>query len=227
MRGEREALGYHAASMSRASRTDRRSFFTFVKKGITDFHQTASIVPSGRFLVNAMVDAAQPERAKTIVELGPGTGPMTGPLLARMREDARLFTIEIDEPLHNELVRSHDDPRLTAILGSAEHIEELLAERGHTGKVDVVFSSLGMSLIPNEIRQRILESAARVLAPGGTYVQFGYFHTKYVTWTKDEGLKGFDYRGTLERHFGRVTRHPVPANFPPAWVYRAHPRKSA
>lgn len=213
--------------MSSVSRTDRRSFFTFVKKGITDFHQTASIVPSQRFLVNAMVDAARPERAKTIVELGPGTGPMTGPLLSRMRPDARLFTIEIDRPLHEELVRSHVDPRLTPILGSAENIEELLAAQGFTGKVDVVFSSLGMSLIPGAIRERILESAARVLAPGGTYVQFGYFHTRYVTWTKDEGLKGFDYRATLRRHFGSVTRRPVPANLPPAWVYRAHPRTSA
>ena len=89
--------------MSRASRTTPRSFLTFVRKGITDFHQTASIVPSQRFLVSAMVEAAAPERAKTIVELGPGTGPMTGPLLARMREDARLYTIEIDAPLHAEL----------------------------------------------------------------------------------------------------------------------------
>lgn len=210
--------------MPRAKRTDSRSFLTFVKKGITDFHQTASIVPSGRFLVGAMVDAAQPERARTIVELGPGTGPMTGPLLARMRKDARLFTIEIDRPLHEELVRTHTDPRLTAILGSAENIEELLAEHGHHDKVDVVFSSLGMSLIPPSVRERILESASRVLAPGGVYVQFGYFHTRYVTWTKDEGLKGFDYRATLARHFDRVTRRPVPANLPPAWVYRAHPR---
>jgi len=211
--------------MPKTSRgSDPRAFFTFVKKGITDFSQTASLVPSQRFLVSAMVDGASPERAKTIVELGPGVGPMTGPLLARMGKDARLFTIEIDQPLHEELVRRHDDPRLTAILGSAEHIEELLAEHGHTGKVDAVVSSLGMSLIPHAIRERILESAARVLAPHGTYVQFGYLHTKYVTWTKGDGLKGFDYFATLRRHFTRVTRKPVPANLPPAWVYRAHPR---
>jgi phospholipid N-methyltransferase len=205
------------------SGSDPRAFFTFVKKGITDFHQTASLVPSQRFLVNAMVDGAHPEKARTIVELGPGVGPMTGPLLARMRPDARLFTIEIDEPLHDELVRRHEDPRLTAILGSAEHIEELLAKHGHEGPVDAVVSSLGMSLIPSEIRERILRSAAKVLAPHGVYVQFGYFHTKYVTWTKGDGLQGFDYMKTLKRHFARVTRRPVPANVPPAWVYQARP----
>ncbi len=204
------------------SGADPKAFFTFVKKGITDFHQTASIVPSQRFLVNAMVEGAHPERARTIVELGPGVGPMTGPLLARMRKDARLFTIEIDEPLHEELVRRVHDPRLTAILGSAEHIEELLAKHGYEGKVDAVVSSLGMSLIPPVVRERILASAARVLAPNGIYVQFGYFHTRYVTWTKDEGLKGFDYLKTLKRYFPKVSRKPVPANIPPAWVYRAH-----
>ena len=175
--------------MANQSAGNPRAFFTFMKKGITDFHQTASIVPSQRFLVDAMVRASRPERANTIVELGPGVGPMTKPLLARMKPDARLFTIEIDEPLHNELVR-----------------------RG---------SALGISLIPNEIRERILESAKRALKPGGIYVQFGYIHTRYITWTKESGLQGFNYMKTLKRHFGQVTRKPIPANFPPAWVYMA------
>lgn len=204
--------------------SEHRAFWTFVKKGITDFHQTASLVPSQRFLVEAMVDAAEPEHAHTIVELGPGVGPITGPLLARMRPDARLFTVEIDERLHRELVRRHRDARLTAILGSAEHIEEHLARHGYEGTVDAVVSSLGMSLIPEAVRERILAGAARVLRPHGTYVQFGYFHTRYLTWTKDEGLRGFDYLATLRRHFTEVTRTPVPLNLPPAWVYRARHR---
>ena len=207
--------------MANQSAGNPRAFFTFMKKGITDFHQTASIVPSQRFLVDAMVRASRPERANTIVELGPGVGPMTKPLLARMKPDARLFTIEIDAPLHNELVRNVEDPRLTPILGSAEYIGELLAKNGHEGQVDVVMSSLGMSLIPNEIRERILESAKRALKPGGIYVQFGYIHTRYITWTKDSGLQGFNYMKTLQRHFSQVTRKPIPANFPPAWVYTA------
>lgn len=202
---------------------DPRAFFTFLKQGITKWDQTASLVPSQRFLVNAMVDGARPETAGAILELGPGVGVMTKPLLRRMRPDARLFTIEIDEPIHEALVRNVTDPRLVPMLGSAADAEKLLAEHGFDGKVDAVVSSLGMSLIPAPIREQILDSALRVLAPHGVYVQFGYFHTKHLAYTKDDGWSGFDYKGMLERRFKSVTRRPVPLNVPPAWCYVARP----
>lgn len=200
---------------------DPRAFFTFLKQGITKWDQTASLVPSQRFLVNAMVDGARPETAGAILELGPGVGVMTKPLLRRMRPDARLFTIEIDPPIHEALCRNVTDPRLVPMLGSAADAEKLLAEHGFDGKVDAVVSSLGMSLIPSDIREQILESSKRVLAPHGVYVQFGYFHTRHLAYTKEAGWSGFDYKGMLERHFARVSRSPVPLNVPPAWCYVA------
>lgn len=206
---------------------DPRAFWTFFKQGFAKWDQTASFVPSQRFLVGAMVDGARPESARTIVELGPGVGVMTKPLLARMRPDAKLYTIEIDRDIHDELVRHVSDPRLHAICGSAEHIRELLAEQGCTGKVDAVVSSLGMSLIPPEVRDRIVESVVDALAPGGVYVQFGYIHTKFLVYSTERGFVPFHYRGYLESRFEDVSRKPVPLNFPPAWVFvsqrpRAH-----
>ena len=198
---------------------DPRAFFTFLKQGVTKWEQTASPFPSQRFLVNAMVDGARPETAGAILELGPGVGVMTTPLLARMRKDARLFTIEIEPSIHDALCRNVSDPRLTPMLGSAADAESLLADRGFDGKVDAVVSSLGMSLIPTAILEQILEASRRVLAPHGVYVQFGYFHTKHVAYTKETGLRGFDYEGMVRRHFPRVTRRAVPLNVPPAWVY--------
>jgi phospholipid N-methyltransferase len=202
---------------------DPRAFFTFLKQGITKWDQTASLVPSQRFLVNAMVEGTRPETAGAILELGPGVGVMTKPLLRRMRADARLFSIEIDEPIHEALVRNVRDPRFTPMLGSAADAEKLLAEHHFDGKVDAILSSLGMSLIPEPIREQILESALRVLAPHGVYVQFGYFHTKHLAYTKERGWSGFDYQRMLERHFRNVTRRPVPLNVPPAWCYVARP----
>jgi phosphatidylethanolamine/phosphatidyl-N-methylethanolamine N-methyltransferase len=202
---------------------DPRAFFTFVKHGVTKWDQTASPIPSQRFLVNRMVAAVHPESAGAIVELGPGVGVMTKPLLDRMRKDAKLYTIEIEEQFQEALCRNVSDPRLVPILGSAADIESMLAERGFTGKVDAVMSGLGMSLIPGAIREQILESARRVLAPHGVFVQFGYFHTKYLTYHKERGLSGFDYEGMLKKHFKYVSRAPVPLNVPPAWVYTARP----
>lgn len=200
---------------------DPRAFWTFFRQGFAKWDQTASFVPSQRFLVDAMVDGASPERAQRIVELGPGVGVMTKPLLARMRADAELYTIEIDPPIHEQLVRAVSDPRLHAICGSAEHITELLAQKGCTGKVDAVVSSLGMSLIPPSVRDRIVGSIVDCLAPGGVYVQFGYIHTRFLVISTERGFVPFDYRGYLEQRFEDVHRTPVPLNFPPAWVFQS------
>jgi phosphatidylethanolamine/phosphatidyl-N-methylethanolamine N-methyltransferase len=202
---------------------DPRAFLTFLRKGILEWEQTASPVPSQRFLVNAMVEGTRPETAGAIVELGPGVGVMTEALLARMRPESRLYTIEIDAPIHEELLRHVSDPRLVPILGSAEHTGALVKEHGLEGKADAVLSSLGLSLIPDPIRHRILTSAAQVLAPHGVYVQFGYVHTKYFVYSRSRGYERFDYFGTLQRYFGRVERQAVPLNFPPAFVYVCRP----
>jgi phosphatidylethanolamine/phosphatidyl-N-methylethanolamine N-methyltransferase len=198
---------------------DPRAFATFLRKGILEWEQTASPVPSQRFLVSAMVEAARPETASAIVELGPGVGVMTKPLLDRMRKDAKLYTIEIDAPIHEELCRHVVDPRLVPILGSAEHVEKLCREHGLDGKADAVVSSLGLSLIPPDVRHRILESSANALAPHGTYVQFGYLHTRVFVYSRSRGYERFDYEGTLRRYFRHVEKAPVLLNFPPAWVF--------
>ena len=209
-----------------ASPHDVRAYWTFVRQGLAKWDQTASFVPSQRFLVAAMVHGARPERARTIVELGPGAGVITKPLLARMRPDARLYTIEIDPDIHAQLVRAVVDPRLVPICGTAEHIGELLKEHGHDGPVDAVVSALGMSLIPPAVRDRIGDSIERVLAPGGVYVQFGYLHTRFLVYSTERGFVPFDYRGWLEGRFEHVLRRAVPLNLPPAWVFESRaPRR--
>ena len=200
---------------------DPRAFFTFLRNGVTKWDQTASPIPSQRFLVNRMVEAVRPETAGAIVEFGPGVGVMTKPLLRRMRPDSKLFTIEIEESLQDALCRNVVDPRLTPMLGSAADVESMLLGRGFDGKVDAVMSGLGMSLIPSAIREQILEGARSVLAPHGVYVQFGYFHTKWLVYSTERGFSGFDYEAMLKRHFSSVTKFAVPLNAPPAFVYVA------
>ena len=82
-------------------------------------------------------------------------------------------------------------------------------------------SSLGMSLIPPAVRDRIVDSIIECLAPGGVYVQFGYIHTRYVVVSTERGFVPFDYRGYLQSRFGQVHRTPVPLKFPPAWVFES------
>ncbi|HEY8378975.1 MAG TPA: hypothetical protein VIK91_20930, partial [Nannocystis sp.] len=68
-----------------------RAAWRFFMNGWQNWDQTASFVPSSRFLVDALVKAAELPRARAVVELGTGTGTVTEKLLAAMRPDAVLY----------------------------------------------------------------------------------------------------------------------------------------
>lgn len=203
-----------------APRIDRlQAVWRFFSNAFRDWDQTASFLPSSRFLVDALVQGAALSHAKAVVELGPGTGTVTQALLDAMPADARLFAVEIDGPLLEATARRLPDPRLVPIHGSAADITKLLAEAGHTGPVDAVVSCLGMSLLPPDLRQEILASSIAALAPDGVFVQYGYLHAKVAVYSPNRGFSRFDLAAYLQRHFEEVQQQRVLANFPPADVF--------
>ncbi len=56
-----------------------------------------SVIPSSPFLVNDMLAEVDWNRARVIVEFGPGVGTITREALKRMRRDAVLIVIELNE----------------------------------------------------------------------------------------------------------------------------------
>ncbi|MCY1061864.1 L-histidine N(alpha)-methyltransferase [Nannocystis sp. SCPEA4] len=195
-----------------------RAAWRFFLNGWRDWDQTASFVPSSRFLVDALVQGADLGRARSVVELGTGTGTVTEKLLAAMRPDARLYGVEIDGPLLEATARRLPDPRLVAIHGSAADLAEHLAAAGEHGKVDAIVSCLGMSLLPPELRDAIIDSAARVLAPGGVFVQYGYLHAHVIVYSTSRGFSQFHLGRYLGRYFAEQRRQIVVPNIPPAEV---------
>lgn len=195
-----------------------RAAWRFFLNGWRDWDQTASFVPSSRFLVDALVQGADLRRARSVVELGTGTGAVTEKLLAAMRPDARLYGVEIDGPLLDATARRLPDPRLVAIHGSAADLPALLADAGSDGKVDAIVSCLGMSLLPPDLREAITESATRVLAPGGVFVQYGYLHAHVLVYSTSRGFSRFHLGRHLERYFSEQRRQIVVPNIPPAEV---------
>jgi phosphatidylethanolamine/phosphatidyl-N-methylethanolamine N-methyltransferase len=196
-------------------------FFSFLQKGISNFQQTASLLPSQQYLIAEMVRSSALKHASVAVELGPGIGTITNPMLSVMPSDGKLYTIEIDPSLEQELRNNVQDARLVPLVGGAEDTGELLKAQGEERQVDVVLSSLGMSILGHDVRERVLRSAAQVLRPGGVFIQFGYVHARYVTYTRKTGLCSFNYERALRRHFGHVRKSAAFLNIPPAWVYTA------
>ncbi len=191
----------------------------FFSNAFRDWDQTASLVPSSRFLVDAIIQGAALTRARTVVELGPGTGTVTQALLEAMPRDAKLFAVEIDGPLLAATARRLPDPRLVPIHGSAADITALLAAAGHEGPVDAVVSCLGMSLLTPELREAILASSIASLGPEGVFVQYGYLHAKVVVYSPVRGWSRFDLQAYLQDHFEQIHQQRVMANFPPADVF--------
>ncbi len=196
-----------------------QAVWRFFSNAFRYWDQTASFVPSSRFLVDAIVQGAALSRARTVVELGAGTGTVTEALLAAMPADARLFAFEIDGPLLEATARRLPDPRLVPIHGSAADITTLLAAAGHDGPVDAVVSCLGMSLLPPELRRDILHSSIAALGPNGVFVQYGYLHAKVVVYSPVRGWSRFNLQDYLRGHFGQIRQQRVIANFPPADVF--------
>jgi phosphatidylethanolamine/phosphatidyl-N-methylethanolamine N-methyltransferase len=195
-----------------------RAAWRFFLNGWRDWDQTASFVPSSRFLVDALVQGADLGRARNVVELGTGTGTVTAKLLEAMRPDAKLYGVEIDGPLLQATARRLPDPRLVAIHGSAVDLADHLARAGAVGEVDAIVSCLGMSLLPPDLRDAITESAARVLAPGGVFVQYGYLHAHVIVYSTSRGFSRFHLGRHLGRYFNQQTRRIVVPNIPPAEV---------
>lgn len=194
----------------------------FFLNAFREWDQNASFIPSSRYLVDAMVAGAGLPQARAVVELGSGTGGVTEALLGALPSDARLYAVEIDGPLLAATTKRLPDARLVPIHGSAADLEALLPAAGHHGPVDAVVSSLGMSLLPPDLRDAIVASSLAALKPGGVFVQFGYLHAKIVVYSSVRGWSRFDLADYLARHFHRIAKQRVLVNFPPADVFVCH-----
>jgi phospholipid N-methyltransferase len=188
---------------------------TFASQALSEFQSTAAIAPSSRFLAEAMVRPLPMARARTVVELGPGTGVMTEELLEQLPYDGKLLAFEINPRFVKYLRRNLSDPRLEVIECGAERAEAELEKRG-IAKVDAILSSLGLSLLPDALNQEIFEGLLPRLADDGVFTQFQYFTRMRVL----DGLpEYFDVGRFLERYFPVVKRRMIVRNLPPAFVY--------
>ena len=69
-----------------------------------------------RGIIDAIVSAIDPQRGDTVVEIGPGLGAITEPLLARLDH---LHVVEIDRDLIARLKKQHPPERMTIHEGDA------------------------------------------------------------------------------------------------------------
>ena len=184
-------------------KTPKKKFF---KTYLKERKQVGAFAPSSRFLVNKMCNKIDFNKARVIVELGPGTGVFTKEILKRAHHDAKIFVFELNEDFYKYLLEKYPDPRVILLHESADQIMEVLKENG-IEKADAVLSSLPLAIIPTAIKNKILDSAHQVLTDEGVYVQYQY---------------SLNAKKLIEKRFGKLNIGFVPLNFPPAFIYSGY-----
>ena len=132
--------------------------------------QVASIIPSSHFLKRRIVDMAEIRSARTVVELGAGTGGTTRAILGAMAQDATLLVIEINPQLCERVSRIRDT-RLIVHCGCASELGTALATYGLAAP-EAVVSGIPFSTIKRSTGLQILDSISAALAPGGRFVAY-------------------------------------------------------
>jgi phospholipid N-methyltransferase len=135
-----------------------------------------SLVPSSRFLVESLLSQIEWDRARILVEYGPGIGTFTREILKRMRPDATLIVIELNLEFVGFLRDEIRDPRLRVIHGSAVEVGTVLEEMGRSS-ADYIISGIPYSTMPESARREILHESRRRLSPHGAFLVYQFTGT--------------------------------------------------
>jgi len=180
-------------------------WWLMMKAFFTQGRKIASFAPSSGFMARKMIDGIDWEKAKCIVELGAGTGPITAHILKRVKPHTRVVVIELDPILCGRLrARFQHVPNLDVIEGDATRFDKYLVERG-IPQVDHVLSGLPLPSFPELLRNAVLETSSRTITAGGTFRQLTVMPLVYYKM----------YR----RYFDDVRFRFVPLNLPPGGIY--------
>src|SRR5438270_419326 len=126
---------------ARKSRLSTSAVSLFARNFFRHPSMLGSVVPSSRFLVKHLMGRIDWDRARVLVEFGPGVGTITREVLKRMRPDAVLLVIELNEEFVQYLSNTIPDARLRVVQGSAVDVRRILAEQG-LRPADCIISSL-------------------------------------------------------------------------------------
>ncbi len=130
-----------------------------------------ALAPSSSALAQAIAQQVDPKSDAPVLELGPGTGIVTGALIARGIAAERIVAIEYDRDFA-ALVAARF-PRVRVIAGDAFDLDRTLGARFVQPFAGIV-SGLPLLNFPVARRQALLDRIFARLAPGAAFVQFSY-----------------------------------------------------
>jgi phosphatidylethanolamine/phosphatidyl-N-methylethanolamine N-methyltransferase len=196
-----QKIGRHIQEFERNRDDELRFFRRWIERPLT----TGAVAPSGKVLARTMARYVDPDSKGPIIELGPGTGPVTDALIRRGVDPSRLVLVEYDAAFCRLLRQRY--PQATVVQGDAYSLRRLLNSLLVQPAAAIV-SGLPLMTKPLRTRLRLISDAMSLLSPGAPFVQFTYAVVSPIP-TRLNGVRA-------ERS------EPIWLNVPPArvWVYR-------
>ncbi|MXO66631.1 class I SAM-dependent methyltransferase [Altericroceibacterium endophyticum] len=144
-------------------------FEGFVKNPV----MVGSIIPSSRYTIRRMLEPVDWANCKLFVEYGPGVGTFCQTVLDHLPRDGEYIVIDTNPLFIDYLNRTIHDSRFHAVLGSAEHVEQIVRRHGHE-KADYVLSGLPFSTLPEGVAPAIAAATYRVVRKGGAFLTYQF-----------------------------------------------------
>ena len=146
-------------------------FKLFLGKFLRQGTAIASVAPSSRWLSRLTVGNIDWERARVVVELGAGTGPITRVLAEKAPPGCRVVVLERD-PDFARLLRGRfrDRDGFDVVEGDVRDLAGILGVLG-IGQVDHIVSGLPVPSFPRDLQKSLFRVVGQVLRPEGTFNQ--------------------------------------------------------
>jgi phosphatidylethanolamine/phosphatidyl-N-methylethanolamine N-methyltransferase len=143
----------------------------FIRSWIKKPLAVGAVTPSGKMLARSMASYVDPHGDGPVIELGPGTGPVTEALIEHGVKPSRLVLVEFN-PTFCQLLRQRF-PAATIIQGDAYRLRDSLASLTRH-EASAIVSGLPLMTKPLRTRMRLLRDALALLQPHAPFVQFTY-----------------------------------------------------
>lgn len=204
----------------------------FFQEYLRNFHHTGAVSPSSRYLASALARQIAGENDKClargprrVLEVGPGTGAVTGRIVANLGPEDRFDLIEWNARFVDCLRRRFEtEPAWKAVADRVRVIHGPVQDLPREGAYQAIVSGLPLNNFAVADVEQILDAFRGLLAPGGTLSFFEYVAVRPARAlvsgrVERQRLKGIGKAldAILSQHEFR--RDCVWPNLPPAWVH--------
>ncbi len=182
-----------------------------IKEFLRNPRATGAVLPSSGKLSQTIVSEIGLKTANRVVELGPGTGAITGHILKEINPDAQFMAVELNTKMYESFKKRY--PSVKILNENAARLRALLYREGMQD-VDVVVSGLPWASFGAPLQRRLLLEIINSLSPRGIFTTFAYIQGLALPTARA-------FKRRLDKRFSTVQRTPIIwNNIPPAVVYR-------